>query len=110
MVEAAGLAAELAMTARRRHPTSALNRMLGAALKERSPPNPRGRFPRAYYATQTGVTPPTVTVFVNDPARFNAPYIKFLANRFREYWDGEGGKEGEGEAPVRVILKARPRG
>jgi GTP-binding protein len=109
VVEAAGLAAELAMTARRRHPTSALNRMLGSALRERSPPNPRGRFPRAYYATQTGVTPPTVTVFVNDPARFDAPYVKFLANRFREYWDGEGGEDGEGEVPVRVLLKARPR-
>jgi GTP-binding protein len=110
VVEAAGLAAELAMTARRRHPTSALNRMLGSALKERSPSSPRGRLPRAYYATQTGATPPTVTVFVNDPARFNAPYVKFLTNRFREYWDGEGGEEGEGEVPVRVILRARPRG
>lgn len=110
VVEATALAAELAMTARRRHLTSALNRMLAWALKKRKPPSPRGRLPRVYYATQTGATPPTVTVFVNDPARFGAPYVRFLEARLREYWDGKEGREGEGEVPVRVVLRARPRG
>jgi GTP-binding protein len=104
VAEAAKLAAELARKARIKHPTSKLNKMVQRALRERKPPSPRGEFPRVYYATQTGISPPTVALFVNDPRRFPPTYVKFLANRFREYWD-----EGVGEVPVRVVLKARPR-
>ena len=105
VAEAAKLGAELARSARRTHPTSKLNKMLHTALRERRPPSPRGQLPRVYYATQTGISPPTVVIFVNDPRRFPPTYVKYLANRFRESWD-EGGA---GEVPVRIVLKARPR-
>ena len=104
VAEAAKLAGELARKARTKHPTSKLNKMVQRALRVRKPPSPRGQFPKVYYATQMGISPPTVALFVNDPRRFSPTYVKFLSNRFREYWD-----EGVGEVPVRVVLKARPR-
>jgi len=107
VVDAARLGVELAMTARKTQPTSALNKMLRRALLERAPPSPRGEHPRVYYATQIGVSPPTVAVFVNDTHRFPASYVRYLENRFREYWDEPSGG---GEVPVRVILRDRPRG
>ena len=107
VADAARIAADLALAARRKHPTSTLNRMLQRALKERHPSSPRGEFPKVYYATQTGVSPPAVTIFVNDPDRFKPSYVRFLESRFREYWDQ--GAEGGGEVPVRVALRTRPR-
>jgi GTP-binding protein len=107
VAEAARIAAELAHAARVRHPTSALNNMLRRALEERRPPSPRGRHLKVFYATQTGVTPPAVTLFVNRPRAFTKGYMQFLENRFREYWDE--GRGGGGEAPVKVVLRARPR-
>ena len=106
VAEAALLAADLALLARERRPTGKLVRFIRRALEERRPPaGPHGRVPRVYYAEQAGTSPPTVVVFVNDPARFAPPYVAFLENRLREYWDEEGG----GEVPVRVILRARSR-
>lgn len=109
VAEAAGVAADLAYAARVRHPTSALNSMLRRAIEERRPPSPRGEILKVYYATQTGVSPPTVTLFVNHPESFTQSYVRFLENRFREYWDETEGAEGGGEVPVRIVLRARPR-
>ncbi len=83
--------------------------MLQRALTQRKPPSPRGEYPRVYYATQTGVSPPTVTLFVNRPRSFTQTYVRFLENRFREYWDESGAAEGGGEVPVRIVLRGRPR-
>ncbi len=109
VVEAATLASDLALGARVRHATSALNAMLRRALEERKPPSPRGELLRVYYATQTGVSPPTVTLFVNRPRSFTQTYVRFLENRFREYWDESEAAEGGGEVPVRIVLRGRPR-
>jgi GTP-binding protein len=64
---------------------------------------------RVYYATQTGISPPTVTLFVNRPKSFGHSYLRFLENRFREYWDQREDGEGGGEVPVRIVLRGRPR-
>jgi GTP-binding protein len=112
VTEAAALAADLALKARVEHPTSALNNMLRRAMNERKPPSPRGQLLKVYYATQTGVSPPTVTLFVNRPKSFTQSYTRFLENRFREYWDepdaaAAGDGEGGGEVPVRIVLRGR---
>jgi GTP-binding protein len=109
VAEAAALAADLALAARVRHPTSALNTMVRRALNERKPPSPRGKFLKVFYATQTGISPPTVTLFVNHPRSFTQSYVRFLENRFREYWDEREGADGGGEVPVRIVLRGRSR-
>lgn len=109
VTEAAALAADLALAARVRHSTSALNAMLRRALNERPPPSPRGQHLKVYYATQTGASPPTVTFFVNRPRSFSQSYIRFLENRFREYWDEREDGEGGGEVPVRIVLRGRQK-
>ena len=80
--------------------------MLRRAIEERRPPSARGALPKVYYATQVGISPPSVVIFVNEVSRFSPSYVTFLENRFREYWDE---RTGSGEVPVRVILKTRPR-
>ncbi len=110
VTEAVALAADLAIAARVEHSTSSLNAMLRRAMNERKPPSPRGQLLKVYYTTQTGVSPPTVTLFVNRPKSFTQSYTRFLENRFREYWDepsGEGDGEGGGEVPVRIVLRGR---
>ena len=109
IADAAALAADLAMAARARHSTSALNAMLQKVLHERKPPSPRGKYLKVYYATQTGISPTTVTLFVNHPRSFNPTYIRYLENRFREYWDESEDGEGGGEVPVRIILRGRSK-
>jgi GTP-binding protein len=106
VVDAASIAVELSAQARTQRPTSQLNKLLRRAIDERRPSSARGAIPKVYYATQVGISPPSIIVFVNDVSRFAPSYVQFLENRFREYWDE---RTGSGEVPVRVILKARPR-
>ena len=99
--ETIALAFELHDQAGERVPTPVLNRALEAARSERVPKS-RGREPRLYYATQSGVRPPTVLVFVNDPSLFGKSYDRFLQNRLREAtpWT---------EIPIRLVYRARAR-
>jgi GTP-binding protein len=106
VADAAKVAAELAVLGRTKQTTSKLNKMLRRAIEERRPPSAHHAIPKVYYATQIGISPPSVVVFVNDVKRFSPTYVTFLENRFREYWDEA---TGSGEIPVRVVLKTRPR-
>ena len=54
--------------------------------------------------TQTGVQPPTFTLFVNDPELFHFSYKRYIVNRLREAYDFEG-------TPIKLQLrqnKSRP--
>ena len=63
----------------------------------------RGRRPlKFFYATQTGVRPPTFVLFCTDPAAVQMSYHRFLENRLREAFGFEG-------TPVRLRLRARNR-
>jgi GTP-binding protein len=44
----------------------------------------RGKFPKIHFATQVGVHPPWIVLFVNDPSLFKDDFRRFLENRFRE--------------------------
>lgn len=74
---------EVAEQARRRVGTPELNKALEAAMRQRRPRPFRNRMPTLYYGTQTSVSPPTIVLFVNDPAIFNDEYRRFLANFLR---------------------------
>ncbi|MBI4616195.1 MAG: ribosome biogenesis GTPase Der [Planctomycetes bacterium] len=83
--------------------TPELNRALREAL-ERHPPRTRKAVqPKIYYATQTGVRPPSILVFCNSPKAFSAGYRRFLEGFVGERFD-------IAEVPIRFNLKARPRG
>ncbi|HEY2158798.1 MAG TPA: hypothetical protein VGH33_24415, partial [Isosphaeraceae bacterium] len=85
--------------ANRRIGTSALNKVLRQAV-EAHPPSSRERTPRIYYATQVGVAPPTIVLFVNSPALFEPTYQRYLLNVFREQLPFH-------DIPIKLYLRAR---
>ncbi|HTR97580.1 MAG TPA: ribosome biogenesis GTPase Der [Candidatus Acidoferrales bacterium] len=83
----AGRAAE----SQRRIPTAQLNEWLADAQRRRAAPSSAsGRSARIYYMTQTGVRPPTFTLFVNAPSRLSDNYRRFLWTRFAEHFGFHG--------------------
>jgi GTP-binding protein len=89
--------------------TGRLNAAIEAIVQEKPPSSPGGRRPKIYYATQVGVAPPTIVLFVNNPDYIDEQYQRFVTNRFRELLPyaevpiklevrGKGRKEGEAKA------------
>ncbi len=64
--------------------TGQLNAALKQVFLDRPPSSKSGRTPRIYYATQVSVGPPTVVLFVNNPAYFDTGYRRYVVNRMRE--------------------------
>jgi len=75
----------------RRIPTKKLNDWLIEVQRRRGVPSTvTGKTPKIYYMTQTGVRPPTFTLFVNHPSRLQDNYRKFLWSRFTEDFEFRG--------------------
>src|SRR5437762_1156063 len=64
--------------------TGTLNRVLREAVEAHPPASRENRTPRIYYATQVGVAPPTLVLFVNSNRLFDPTYQRYLLNTFRE--------------------------
>ena len=95
------LAAALFKQARTRVSTGELNQLLKAATEQNAPRPKHGAGQvKLLYATQVAVCPPTVVMFVNDPARITPPYERFLMNRMREALPFA-------EVPIRLIYRGR---
>jgi len=86
--------------ARRRVGTGALNRVLREAVEAHPPALRENRAPRIFYATQVGVAPPTVVLFVNSTQLFDPTYQRYLLNVFRE-------KLPFHDIPLKLYLRAR---
>ncbi|MGE3853900.1 MAG: ribosome biogenesis GTPase Der [Planctomycetota bacterium] len=82
--------------------TGELNRVLGDILTRR-PPMVSGRRAKFYFATQVGIAPPTLVMFVNDPELVNNEYRRYLVNRIHELLPFA-------EVPVKLVFRARKRG
>jgi len=99
-------AERVAVAGRRRIATAELNRWLRDAVGRHEPAmaqrGPRRRPVKFFYATQTGVRPPTFVLFCTEPAAVQPSYRRFLENRLRESFDLRG-------TPVRLQLRARSR-
>jgi GTP-binding protein len=78
------LALELVEMGKRRADTATVTRLFQRAIEERSPARARSKIAKILYATQTGVSPPTFVLFVNEPAMFPPDYRRFLENRVRD--------------------------
>ena len=98
------LVRSLGVAATRRIPTAELNRWLRATVAKHEPSmaarGPRLRPIKLFYATQTGVRPPTFVIFCTDPEAVRPAYRRFLENQLRAHFDLVG-------TPLRLRLRAR---
>jgi len=81
-----------------RIPTGELNRIIHEAADARARTE-KGRMFKIKYATMTGVKPPTVILFVNDPGMLHFSYRRYLENQIRKVYGYEG-------TPIRIIARA----
>ena len=91
---------EVYETSRRRITTGVLNDVLNDATDNLQPPLQGPRRLKIYYATQTGVQPPTFVLFVNDEKLMPFSYERYLENYFRKSFPLEG-------TPIRFVLRER---
>jgi GTPase len=73
-----------------RIPTPQLNRALAALREERQGPADRGRRLKLLYGTQTGVRPPRLRIFVNDPGLVTRDYGYWVENELRRRFTLDG--------------------
>lgn len=85
----------------RRVTTSVINEVLQDAVSWHSPPTSRqGRQGKIYYGTQVKSQPPTIALFVNDPARFNDNYRRYIEGQFRQQLGFTG-------TPLRLLWRGK---
>ncbi len=84
----------------RRIDTNVVNKALMGMVQKNPPPKMgRGRL-KFFYATQTGVMPPSFALFVNRPDLVHFTYERYLLNQFREQLQLS-------EVPIRLRFKRR---
>ena len=84
----------------RRIQTSILNDVILDATIANLAPIFNGDRLRVSYATQSGTTPPTFVLFVNDPNYMHFSYQRYLENKIREAFILDG-------TPIQFILRKR---
>jgi GTP-binding protein len=82
--------------------TGELNRAVREIVSQQRPRAAGGRLPKVYYATQTGVAPVTIVLFVSNPKAFDANYLRYVSNALRKRFPFP-------EIPIRVILRESGR-
>lgn len=109
--EVLDLAADLFKQASTTVSTPKINKVLQIITQERTPSSQRkAGLPKIYYGTQVSHSPPTLMLFVNNPALITDNYQRFLINRLRDHLPFS-------EIPIRLLLRnhrsedrpARPR-
>jgi GTP-binding protein len=80
--------------------TGTLNRIVQEAVDAHPPASRENRTPRIYYATQVGVAPPTIVLFVNSTKLFDPTYQRYLLNVFRE-------KLPFRDIPIKLYMRSR---
>ena len=88
--------------ASRRVGTGALNDVLGDAQMSLQPPTIAGRKLKIYYGTQTGVCPPTFSLFINAEELMHFSYQRYLENCLRKAFGFEG-------TPIRFSLREKKK-
>jgi GTP-binding protein len=84
----------------RRIGTSELNRWLQDVAGPQLQAPSRGHSLRLFYATQTGVHPPHILIFCNNPQLVHFSFRRYLDNSLRERFDFAG-------SPLRLSFRAR---
>ena len=91
---------QVARSCRRRIQTSMLNQAVRELFERRSPPLSQGKQVKFFYATQTGSSPPTFTLFVNSPRGVTPDYQRFLIHQLRLSLGLE-------VSPIRLVIRGR---
>lgn len=76
--------------ARKRVSTGTLNDLIFDAIRANEPPSVNGKRLKINYCTQTGVTPPTFALFVNETALMHFSYKRYIENCIRNAYDFSG--------------------
>jgi GTP-binding protein len=74
----------------KRIPTHMLNDLVERIIDENPPRFYKGGVGKMYYITQTGVNPPSFTLFVNKASYFHRSYVRYINNRVRKLFTFEG--------------------
>ncbi|HHW98818.1 MAG TPA: ribosome biogenesis GTPase Der [Firmicutes bacterium] len=80
--------------------TNALNELILQATMITPTPTEKGKRLRIYYATQSGIKPPTFVFFVNEPELMHFSYQRFLENTLRKAMGFVG-------TPIRFYIRKR---
>lgn len=94
------LAVRVAKTRRQKFETHPLTETFVRATREYTITAGGNPF-KIFYATQTGINPPTFAIFCNHPQKLNSHYKRYLENKFREIFDFRG---------TPIILNYKKRG
>jgi GTP-binding protein len=94
------LAQELFKQSESRVSTGELNRVIKLAVQKNPPPMHKSARGKIYYGTQTDVSPPTIVLFVNQPAAFTNNWRKYMQGFLRETLPFA-------EVPIRVFYRSR---
>lgn len=84
----------------KRIPTHKLNELIERISAENPPRFHGGGTGKMYYMTQTGVRPPTFTLFVNKAAYFHRSYVRYINNQVRNMFTFEG-------TAVKIALRSK---
>ena len=84
--------------ASRRITTGLLNEVLQEAVSASPPPIKGGKRLKIFYASQTGICPPSVVIFVNDKEAVHFSYERYIENSLRTAFDFSG-------TPVKIIFR-----
>ena len=82
--------------------TSELNDAIHGSTALRRPPSKSNQPGNILYATQVGVAPVTIALFVNDSAQITAGYERYLANQLRQRFAFSA-------VPIRFAVRRRTR-
>ncbi|NNM88527.1 MAG: ribosome biogenesis GTPase Der [Phycisphaerae bacterium] len=83
--------------------TGQLNQAVEDILQLRGPSSPTTRPVKVYYATQIGVYPPTIVLFVNNPDLITEEYRRFFVRQLRA-------RTVLTETPIRLYVRSHHRG
>ncbi len=84
----------------RRVSTGILNDVISDLIATNEPPSKNGRRLKIFYSTQVSVNPPTIVLFVNEPAIMHFSYLRYLENGIRAAFDFSG-------TPIKLIVNSK---
>ena len=90
----------VAEQAKKKIPTSQLNKRLGQWVENFPPPLHRNRRVKLNYITQVSIIPPTFAIYTNSPDGIHFSYERFLINQIREAFGYEG-------VPIRLKFRKK---
>ncbi len=92
----------VAAEAVKRISTAELNRLMERIKAKHNPPGKKGVHAKILYATQAGVKPTEIILFVNQKRLFHFSYMRFIENQIRAAYGFEG-------VPLKLELREEKR-